>query len=244
MKHKRAALGFLSLLAAVSLCACSNVKSKEYDTVCKAQAEVASMTSGKLTVMSRYENSRKNAQIKSEFTFSQTPDGKLAYCQTQTDSAGKIIYCDYSDGQKAEQWFIGKGWSEASRLSYSTENPHRYIRLIASPHSKEVITELVSSPNGADTQYTLTMNAQELNKTTYMDADFEVISQSIVIVTDKDGKLTSYDDTAQISDKATKTPTEYGLSITLSDANASIEIKRPDLRDYSSANAEIEEEKK
>lgn len=245
-KSKKLALtcAFTMLLSCslLSLTACGGGGVKGYDEIKKAQEDILGLESGKLVITSGMQDSQKGETIKSEFTFKTTTEGAFSFCQMQYDTASKPVYCDFSDGTAASQWFIGKGWSNASLLDYTKENPHRFLKLLSTSHKKENIKEITKAVQGEQVIYTITLNPEALNESEYKDADFSVISQSVDITLDKEGKMCSYSDKSTLSDKKQETETIYSLNIVLSETNTVLEVTRPELREYGqAASGEIEE---
>jgi len=226
---KKLAIACLLACLCISTVGCSGV-SKEYDGVKKAQAEVIKQNSCHMVISSKVNAKEKTDAIVTDFTYKVNDKGVMEYCHSQQDSANKLVYCEYSDGVKAEQWLLGNGWSVIEPVAYTKENPHRYIELLTSAIDKKAISKLTKDKVETNTQYNISLNASKLNKTTYKDAPIEVISQNISFLVNAKGELICYNDKAVIFDKETKSEAEYLLEVQLSEHNAIAEVKKPEVR--------------
>lgn len=220
---------------AVSLClgisGCSG--SKGYTTVKKAQEELLNLQSGRMIVSTQAVRADKSDASQTEFSFRLTASGVYEYCQMQFDRNNKAIYCEYSDGEKSEQWLVGSGWSVSEATAYTKDNPHRYLKLLSTPIDQKSIAEITEEKEGEKTRYQITLDPKHLNETAYREADLTVKEELISILISETGELLSYTDHAVMADKSTGQESEYTLDMQISDQNSVMEIKRPDLRSYS-----------
>lgn len=237
--------GIMSLTAvALTLCCALSGcgKSESYNEVSKAISEVSTLKSGRITVLSQVEPSasRVGQSVKSDLLFKEK-DGTYQYCHVQYDKNDKPVFCEFSDGDKTQQWLIGKGWG-GSASGFTKESPHRYITLVSTPPNEAAVETIVCEEQPTGKQYTITLNSAQLNKTVYEGKEMAVISEKISLLLDESGMLISYIDTAEIEDTVSKQSRKYRLQITLSDQNSITEVTRPELRDYTfAANADIEQ---
>lgn len=224
-----------AVLLAAAVClgfaGCSSASGK-YDEVRKAQEAVAGWSSCKALVTTSYDNSVKSSRMVNEFAFRLTSSGNYEYCQTQYDQNNKAVYCEYSDGENSEQWLIGKGWSGMGVTVYNQKNPHRYIQLLSTPFEKKAIREVAVEEQEKNIRYTVSLNPDRLNETTYKDADIEVMEETVIATLNEAGELISYEDEAKIFDKQTEQECTYSLKAQLSEINTVAEIVKPELRDY------------
>ncbi len=229
---KKIALAVMIFAVCVSMVACSS-DGKKHMELKNAQNTILDLDSGKITVTSQFEAENKSDTIKSEFVFKTNPSGVISYCQTQYDLNNRPVYCEYSDGEKSEQWLVGRGWSVLDNTQYSKDNPHRYTKLLATSFDKKAIDSIICDETETEKTYTMELDPKVLNKTTYKDTEIEIISQSVtMLVNAKDG-LVRYNDTSKVLDKSTDTQSLYMLEMALSEQNAVKEVARPELREYS-----------
>lgn len=225
-----------AVLLAAAVClgfaGCSSASGK-YDAVRKAQEAVSEWNSCKALVTASYDNSVKSSRMVNEFTFRLTSSGNYEYCQTQYDQNNKAVYCEYSDGETAEQWLIGKGWSGIGATVYNQKSPHRYIQLLSTTFDKKAVGEVTVEEQEKNIRYTIALNAEHLNETTYKDADIEVLEETVIATLNEAGELVSYEDEAKVFDKQSEQECVYSLNIQLSEINTVAEILKPELRDYS-----------
>lgn len=201
-----------------------------YSEVKEIQNNVLLLDSGKLDITSQADSTKNTELIKADFVFDISDDGRLSYIQYQYDKKGKIIACEYSNGITIEQWLIGNGWCTMSTNPYTNENTHRYLQLISNTPEINAINSITMEEKTNTDLYTLTMNAEELNNTTYKDSDTKVNTKMIEINVDKEGELTSYLNTAKVTDEVTEEENIYTLEIVLSEYDD--EIERPELKEY------------
>lgn len=230
----------------LSLSAC-NENGKDYDEIQRIQKNVAAQESGHMIISSRIapvadENnavSGKADNVTNEFTFKLNASGAVEYCQTQMDSSNKMIFCEISDGEKSEQWLLGKGWSSIDTTTYSKENPHQYIGIIINDIDKGAIGSIDKEIDGDNTVYRITMDVKKLNENHYKDANAELISHDISFTENKDGQLLRYTDDAVIAEGDTKLKNEYSLDIQMNEHNMIGEIKKPELRANAAVSGDI-----
>lgn len=226
-------IGFV--LAAAALCAgCFTgcmAGGEEYGAVKQAQEAVSRLESGKLMVTAGCEKSSGSERIVTEFVFKRVESGNFAYCQTQYDRNNKPVYCEYSDGSKTEQWFIGKGWSELSGSLFTPEEPHRYIAMLSTPQERKAVQSVAMTPEDTNCRYDLTLDPARLNETVYADSDTEAVEEQISLLLNEAGELVCYNDDATLRDTLLGEEIRYTLEMQLSDCNSVGEVARPALRD-------------
>lgn len=239
--YKTACLLTALLLPLALLGGCAT-SSKEYSEVASVFKGVLDLKSGNVLITSTSQNEINSKGVKSEFSFLSKENGEFTFCHLQYDNAKKPIYCDYSDEAEALQWFIGKGWSKATKLSYTKENPHRYIKLLSTPPRKEAVSSIEVNALSDKTQYIITLDPQKLNELEYKEGDLAVISQKLTLTADKEGRLCEYKDSCVMLDKKTNEETTYVADAAISQQDALSEITKPELREYGlQAAAEVEE---
>lgn len=232
---KKITIILMTFAVCISVCACSSNGKKNMELQ-NAQSSILNLDSGKITVISQIETQDNADTIKSELIFKSNENGVLSYCQTQYDLNNKPVYCQYSDGEKCEQWLVGKGWSVLDTMQYSKDNPHRYAKLMATPFDKKAIDNIVCNETETEKTYSLELDPKVLNKTTYKNTDIEIISQSVTMLVNENDELVRYNDTSEILDKSTDSQNLYMLEMSLSDQNNIKEVNRPELRDYAEMN--------
>lgn len=239
-KFLRKLLLVLALISAIclSLTSCSKkddqtdiakVNEKNYTEVEEIQNDVLLLDSGRLDIISQ-SDSTSTEIVKADFVFDISDDGKLSYIQYQYDKKGKVIACEYSDGTVIQQWLIGNGWCTMSTNPYTRENPHRYLQLLSATPNITAINSITLDEKTNNNLYTLDLNAEELNNTTYKDSLFEVQNELIEINFDQEGDLTKYLNTAKLSHNDTDKESIYTLEISVSDFDE--DIVKPDLKEY------------
>lgn len=225
---------FIALLAAaicLSFAGCS-AGSKEYAAVKKCQEAVRELQSGRIIVTSKT-TTKKTDVVVTEFAYKLTPTGTYEYCQTQFDGNNKAIYCEYSDGEKAEQWLIGSGWCVIDPTVYTKNNPHRYIKLISTVFDQKSVSSITLTEENGKKCYTILLKPEVLNETIYKDSDTEVKEETVTINTDGDDQIIYYADSSSMYDKANQVQKEFTLEMEISGQNEINEIIKPELRDYS-----------
>lgn len=201
-----------------------------YSQVEEIQNNILSLNSGKLDITSQADSTKNTEIVKADFVFDVSDDGKLSYIQYQYDKKGKIIACEYSDGITIQQWLIGNGWCTMSTNPYTKENTHRYLQLLSTTPNIQAVEGVFLEEKTNTDLYTLTLNVEELNNTTYKDSATEVQNEMIEINVDKQGQMTSYLNTAKLLNTDLNKENIYILEITLSDYDE--EIVKPDLKEY------------
>lgn len=230
--------GMLILALCLGLASCSNktvddtvlVDEETYFEVEQIQNDILLLNSGKLDIISQADSTKNTEIVKADFVFDVGDDGKLSYIQYQYDKKGKIIACEYSDGVIIQQWLIGNGWCTMSTNPYTRENPHRYLQLISTTPTINSIEDITSQENNNNNLYTLELNPEELNNTTYKDSDNKVQNELIELNTNQDGELTKYLNTAKLTNTDTNKDSIYTLEISVSDYDN--EIVKPELKEY------------
>lgn len=224
----------LSVLLAAAVCAgfagCSS-KTGTYGEVRKAQEAVASLESGKILVTAGYEKGGQADRTVTEFSFKLTESGNYEYCQTQFDQSNKAVYCEYSDGEKSEQWLVGSGWNSVGTTVYNKENPHRYLKLLSTPFEKKAVESCKQTEEGNSRCYTIVLKPKKLNETVYENTDVTVKSETVRVLVDSAGIIAGYSDEAELFDQQENADCFYTLDMQLSEINAVAEITKPDLRD-------------
>ena len=228
---KKIAMMGLALALCVSATACSS-DGKKHLELKNAQDTILNLESGKITVVSQIEDNTSSDTIKSELIFKTNADGVISYCQTQYDLNNKPIYCEYSDGEKSEQWLVGIGWNVIDNTQYTKENPHRYTQLLSTEIDKNAIDSINCETSENASTYTVELDPDILNKTTYQNSGVEVVTESVTMLVNANEELVRYNDTSTILDVATQSESTYMLEMSLSEQNVVNEITRPDLRDY------------
>ncbi|MEG0693058.1 MAG: hypothetical protein RR444_08250 [Oscillospiraceae bacterium] len=228
---KKIAIVAMTLALCISMTACSS-DGKKHMELKNAQDTVLNLESGKITVISQIEDDNKSDTIKSELVFKTNPDGVISYCQMQYDLNNKPVYCEFSDGEKSEQWLVGRGWSVLDTMQYTKDNPHRYTKLLSTSFDKKSIDNIICDETETAKTYTMELDPKVLNKTTYKDSGIEIISQSVTMLVNANNELVRYNDTSKVLDKSTDTQSLYMLEMALSEQNAIKEVIRPELRDY------------
>lgn len=207
-----------------------SVNQELYGQVQEVQSNILLLNSGKLDISSQADSTRNTEIVKADFVFDVGEDGRLSYIQYQYDKKGKIIACEYSDGVTIQQWLIGNGWCTMSTNPYTQENSHRYLQLLSTtPDINAVEGVFLEEKNNTDL-YTITLNAEELNNTTYKDSATEVQNEMIEINTNKEGAMVSYLNTAKLKNIENDTDNLYTLEIVVSAYDE--EIVKPDLKEY------------
>lgn len=232
-KKSAVSLTALALILCCSLSGCGSDKS--YGEVNEALSSVTKLKSGRITVLSQIEPSAaKVAQsIKSDLLFMEKGEG-YQYCHTQYDKSDKPTFCEYSDGEKTQQWLIGKGWG-GSETAFTKENPHKYIALLSNTPAQAAVETIICEEQPTGKQYTITLKPDVMNDTVYKNSEMTVISEEISLLVDENGMLQSYIDKAEIEDSASKQSRKYKLQITISDSNSITEVPQPQLREYTAA---------
>lgn len=220
-------LAFIMLLSFVG---CS--KGKNISNLTSAQEALLNLLSGKISVTAQIETEGSTDSVKSEFVFMKDENGKFKFCHTQYDNQNKIIFCEFSDGDTAKQWLIGRGWNEIGAVSYNIKNPHRFLKLLSTPFEKNKVKSIEAEAQDGGTNYTITINPDKVNKTAYKDADISVISQTVTVFINDNNEILSYTDTSTILDKAQNVETLYMLSFIVSEQNSITKIECPKLREY------------
>lgn len=230
--------GMLILALCLGLASCSNKKvddttmvdEETYLEVEQLQNDILLLDSGRLDIISQSDSTKNTEIVKADFVFDVSDDGKLSYIQYQYDKKGKIIACEYSDGIVIEQWLIGNGWCTMSTNPYTIEKPHRYLQLISTTPTINSIEDITSQEKNKDNLFTLTLNAEELNNTTYKDSASKVQNELIELNTNQEGELTKYLNTAKLTNTDTDKESIYTLEISVSDYDE--EIVKPELKEY------------
>lgn len=224
----------LTVLAAAAVClgitGCS-AGSKDYSAIKKSQEAVRSLQSGRIIVTSTTK-AKKTEIVVTEFAYKLTATGTYEYCQTQYDGNNKAVYCEYSDGEKAEQWLIGSGWCVIDPTVYTKDNPHRYIKLISTVFDRKAIESIEVNEQTGKKCYTIILKPDILNETVYEDSDQEVLEETVTVTTDEDDNLVYYADAARFFDQPTGQEKEFTLEMELTEPNAVSEIVKPELREY------------
>lgn len=207
-----------------------NKSSKELDTIKGAQTKLSSAQSGHIVVQTALKTARKTDATITDFSYKANASGIFTYCQEAKDSGGKVIFCEVGDGEKAEQWLIGKGWEVVEPISYTTENQHRFVSLITSPLDGKTVASTSTTVQDNGTIYTLTMNADALNNTIYKDTAIKLTSQIITYLVDAKGDIIEYTDTAIIEDTELGETNEYSVSVSLDQIGTVVEVKTPEVK--------------
>jgi hypothetical protein len=222
---------YLALLLAAAIFLLSGcVSGKDYRRLSDAQKSVGALKSGRITVTSSYNPAEGGSASVTEFLFRMTESGCYEYCQTQYDQNQKAVYCEYSDGAKSEQWLLGRGWSVLDSTVYTAEEPHRYLKLIATPFEKKAIDDLLVSEEDGNLRYYLTLDPSVLNRTLYRDSGVEILEEKLEVLAGSDGQLLFYCDDSRLLDKTLGEESAYRLEMQLSDLNAVTEVPRPSLK--------------
>lgn len=220
----------ISIIAAMIIClsftACSD--SRRYDEVQTAQKKTLDLNSCRITIITDKEEESRQNKFKTEFSFKTTESGNHEYCQVQFDMADKPVYCEYSDGAMSEQWVLGKGWSRLEHVPSNKKNPHRFLKLISTPFDKKLLSEIKAEESGENRRYVISLNPDRLNEKLYKKENFEVITETLIIVLNRDGRILCYNDIANIRDKETGKDKLYKLDMMLSDYDNVKEIKKPE----------------
>lgn len=233
---KKLMLTGIVLSACLVFSACTN-GTKGYDDVKKAQTEFKKLNSCHMMISSKVNTGAKTDVITTDFTYKMNDKGIMEYCQSQQDAANKLVYCEMGNGEKAEQWLIGNGWTAIEAVEYSKDNLHRYIELLTNSMEKKAVNSVVKDKEDTNTRYTVELNSKELNNTIYKDAPMEVVSQEVSYLINSAGEIICYNDRAVILDKETNKEAEYTLEVQVSEQNTISEIKKPELR----ANAAVQD---
>lgn len=228
---KKIMVAVLTLAVCISMTACSS-DGKKHMEIKNAQDAILTLDSGKISVLSQMESGNKSDTIKSELVFKMNASGIMTYCQTQYDLNQKPVYCEYSNGEKTEQWLVGRGWNVLDTVQYTKEKPHRYNMLLATSFDKKAIDSIVCDEKDAAKTYTMELDPKILNTTTYKDAPIEVVSQSVSLLVNEKNELVRYCDNSKIMDKESKLESNYTLEMTLSEQNTILDVPRPEHRDY------------
>lgn len=207
-----------------------NGESKELDTIKTAQKKLMSATSGHIIAETALKTDKKSDVTTTDFSYKANENGIFTYCQEAKDSNGKVIFCEVGDGEKAEQWLIGKGWAVIEPVAYTTDNHHKFVSLISTPLDKKTVASVTKTVQDNGTVYTLKLNADVLNKTTYKDTSISLESQVVTFLIDKNGEITEYTDVAIIEDTELGEKNEYSVSVTLDQLNAVAEVKTPEVK--------------
>ena len=228
---KKIAMFGTALALCISMTACSS-DGKRHMELKNAQDTILNLESGKITVVSQIEENNSSDTIKSELVFKTNPDGVISYCQMQYDLNNTPVYCEFSDGEKSEQWLIGVGWNVIDTTQYTKDNPHRYTQLLSTEIDEKSINTINLEETENSKAYTMELNPKALNDTIYKDSGIEIVSESVTMLVNSSNELIRYNDTTTTLDKTTDTTSLYMLEMTLSEQNTINEVTRPDLRDY------------
>lgn len=227
---KKLLVTLLTAAVCLGFSGCSG-QSKEYSAIKKCQEAVLALQSGRIIVTSTTVT-KKTEIIVTEFAYKLTPTGTYEYCQTQFDGNNKAVYCEYSDGEKAEQWLIGSGWCVIDPTVYTNNNPHRYIKLLSTVCDRKAVASIEKNEQEGKICYTIILKPEILNDTIYKDTDSQVKEETVTITTDGDDRILYYADAATFIDKASQSEKEFTLEMEITDQNAVSEIAKPELRDY------------
>jgi len=223
-----------TFLAAAALClglaGCGG--SKEYAAVKKCQEAVGELQSGRIVVTSTASGKKSEVTV-TEFIYKLTATGTYQYCQTQYDGANKAVYCEYSDGEKAEQWLIGSGWCVIDPTVYTRENPHRYVKLLSRVFPEKAVSDIQINDQGENTCYTLLFKPEVLNEALYADSGHTVEEETVTVTVNPEGLLCYYADKASFLEENGEKK-ELTVEMEVSSQNAVEEVLRPELRDYGS----------
>lgn len=236
---KKISIAVLILALGITMVGCGSVPKKQYDNLKKVQESFLKQNSCHLIINSKVGGEETQDANITDFVFKVNDKGVMEYCQSQQDGSNKLVFCEYGDGEKAEQWLLGNGWSTINPVAYSKDNPHKYINLLTNSFDKKAISKLSKETELTNTSYILEMDAKKLNKTVYKDTSIEIVSQKITYLVNANGNLICYNDVAVIYDKEADTKAEYQLEVQVSDHNAVTEIKKPEVR----VNAIVQAEK-
>ncbi|MEG0894813.1 MAG: hypothetical protein RSE93_03795 [Oscillospiraceae bacterium] len=217
----------LVVCMAICLVGCSS-KDTEMSKIEDAQNNISSMTSGKFEISTMVKTNTRTDATKTEFTFQQMQNGIIEYCQSQQDSRNKLVFCEYSDGESAEQWLLGKGWSVIEPTKYTLENPHRFISLITSKIDKGSVKSVTKSEDTSYQVYEVEMDCQKVPVST--EGNEKLTSQKICFYVNSDGLISKYTDETIFVNTQTEQECQYSLEISLSEHNTLASVKKPDLK--------------
>lgn len=223
---KKLALFLTAAAICLSLGGCG--ASKAYDEVSAAQKAVSELDSCKITVMTDKGEQNRKSNFKTEFSFKTNESGSQQYCQIQYDMNGKPVYCEYSDGEASEQWVLGKGWSRLECVPCTKKSPHRFMKLLSTPFDKKLIDKIAEEESGENKRFVISLNPEKLNRELYQKESFEVITETLTVILNADGKILCYNDIANVRDKESKKETLYKLDMMLSDYDKVKEIAKPE----------------
>lgn len=236
MKHKLSILSLITIVC-ILITGCSN-SSKECDEINRCQEKMLTQTSAHLKVISTVKSEKRNEMLTTDFIYKMNANGIMEYSEAQLDSTNKMIFCEVSDGKKAEQWLLGKGWGMIDATNYTKEKPHRYLSALTTKLDEKTIETASIAEQEANKLYTFCLNADVLNKTIYTNTATEIISQELTFLINAEGNIICYTDNAVILDKEANQEATYTLEIQVSEQGAITEILKPELR----ANAAIEQD--
>ena len=221
----------LAAAACLTVSGCSG--SKEYNVIKDVQKDISNLQSGRIIVTAKLDNGKRSDMTVTEFTFRVNASGNYEYCQTQFDSNNKAVFCEFSDGEKSEQWLVGSGWTASDSDVYNKKKPHRYIQLLSTPFESKAVSGIETAEEGANKRYTMVLDPERLNETAYLDSDSQIKEETVSILVNDKGEMVCYNDQTNALDKSSQKDCSYTLEMQLSDCNAVTEIARPELRDYS-----------
>ena len=242
MKYRKIAAVLLACGLCLGFAGCG-ANGKDYETIQKAQEAVGELESGKLQIITSFEQGNRREAAATDFTFRMTEDGTLSYCHMQYDRNEKAVYCEYSDGKTSEHWLIGNGWSTTEPENYTREHPHRFLRLVSESFERKAVEKLEKAEEPDGIRYTLTLSPKKLNQTAYKEADVEILSEEVTLTISPEGQLLRYSDQSRVLEKPNGQEGTYVLSMTLSEQNAVSDVKKPELKNhYTRASVENQED--
>ncbi|MEG2429147.1 MAG: hypothetical protein RSA99_02065 [Oscillospiraceae bacterium] len=186
----------------------------------KAQSSFNSNESCHILATSTVKTPTKKDANTIDFIYKFTKSGTASFNLCQYDANKKLLSSEYSDGEKAEQWLLGKGLSVLDSSLYSKEKPHSIITLLTNPIQKSTISSIKQTAEKENTKYVLKMDAKKINDSLDKDKSIVVNLQEITFILDAKQNIISYLENITIDDKIAKCKTEYNLTLTLSDHNA------------------------
>ncbi len=227
----------IGMLATMVFCSamlfggCGGADSALYEEMETVLSGVQSLTGGEMALSVSYEEPNSSGAYTGTFVFLRQESGALSYCQTQLDQNDQVVFCEYSDGEKAEQWMIGQGWRSVTHDPYTDAMLHPYLQMLSVQYERGDIRSIQKQVDESGICYTINMDADKVTNKQYKNdtATVSVKEQTIKLQVNTDGQLTSYEEDTTLTES--QVDSSYSVRVNLSKHNGITEIKRPQLRE-------------
>lgn len=227
----------IGMLVAMLLCVtvlfggCGGADAALYEEVKTVLSGVQSLTGGEFALSVSYQEPQGSGAYTGTFVFLRRESGTLSYCQTQLDQNDQVVFCEFSDGEKAEQWMIGQGWRAVSHEPYTDTMRHPYLQMLSAQYERAEIREIQKQVDASGICYTLYMDAGKVTQKQYANdtAAVSVKEQTIILQVNTDGQLTSYEENTTLTES--QIDSSYSVHVNLAKHNGVTEVKKPQLRE-------------